>query len=270
MIPYDKPGDKLAVSRRGYFRRNRRPWCRSMNRSIHRHGVLTKFDGVRIVSSVLFSTTNAAISGAIDCDRCSHQNDEGARRREEDLHRLCAQDVPSVSRCNQRTFMDERTRWLVSSLSVRSHHSALKNQITRGMWLVREVEHVDLEKRQIWFAAGGRIQVMIPTSYTFVTSISAAKSGSSNTRRWDASMGFFSESRLYRRSLLANRFTARRRSTWMCGWSPHGEVYRASADELLQAGWKMPQPFVARGEWHYDIHGMIVRPAILIQLGNTQ
>ena len=31
----------------------------------------------------------------------------------------------------------------------------VKNQITKGNWLVRNVEYVDDEKRQIWFDAGG-------------------------------------------------------------------------------------------------------------------
>ena len=32
---------------------------------------------------------------------------------------------------------------------------ALKNQITKGDWVVRAVQNVDEAKRQIWFSAGG-------------------------------------------------------------------------------------------------------------------
>ena len=31
----------------------------------------------------------------------------------------------------------------------------VKNQITRGQWVVRKVDRVDREHRQIWFQAGG-------------------------------------------------------------------------------------------------------------------
>ena len=31
----------------------------------------------------------------------------------------------------------------------------VKNQINRGNWLVRNVDYVDCDKRQIWFEAGG-------------------------------------------------------------------------------------------------------------------
>ena len=36
-----------------------------------------------------------------------------------------------------------------------SKTGALKNQITKGKWLVRKIDRVDEEKRQIWFQAGG-------------------------------------------------------------------------------------------------------------------
>ena len=40
--------------------------------------------------------------------------------------------------------------WLYDARS-----GAVKNQITRGPWVVREVEHVDAARRQVWFMAGG-------------------------------------------------------------------------------------------------------------------
>src|SRR5690625_5597534 len=32
---------------------------------------------------------------------------------------------------------------------------SVKNQITRGEWVVRNVDHVDWDNQQIWFSAGG-------------------------------------------------------------------------------------------------------------------
>lgn len=40
--------------------------------------------------------------------------------------------------------------WLIDTLS-----GKVKNQITKGSWVVRSVEHVDPVQRQIWFFAGG-------------------------------------------------------------------------------------------------------------------
>ena len=51
-------------------------------------------------------------------------------------------------------WMSERDGWnhlyLIDSIT-----GATKSQITRGDWVVRGVDHIDEEKRQIWFRAGG-------------------------------------------------------------------------------------------------------------------
>ena len=55
---------------------------------------------------------------------------------------------------NEAIWMSERDGWnhlyLIDTLT-----GKVKNQITKGAWIVRDVERVDEAKRQIWFRAGG-------------------------------------------------------------------------------------------------------------------
>jgi hypothetical protein len=48
----------------------------------------------------------------------------------------------------------------------------VKNQITRGEWVVRQVDSVDVDNRQIWFQASGMNPTRIPTSSTTTASTS--------------------------------------------------------------------------------------------------
>src|SRR5207247_724096 len=51
-------------------------------------------------------------------------------------------------------WMSERDGWNHLYL-YDANTGQVKNQITRGEWVVRAVDHVDKEKRQVWFRAGG-------------------------------------------------------------------------------------------------------------------
>jgi dipeptidyl aminopeptidase/acylaminoacyl peptidase len=55
---------------------------------------------------------------------------------------------------NEILWMSERDGWNHLYL-YDSQSGAVKNQVTQGEWLVRGVDRVDREKRQIWFRAGG-------------------------------------------------------------------------------------------------------------------
>jgi hypothetical protein len=50
--------------------------------------------------------------------------------------------------------MSERDGWN-HLYRVDARTGAVKNQVTRGPWLVRGVDRVDERARQIWFRAGG-------------------------------------------------------------------------------------------------------------------
>src|SRR5207253_1357691 len=57
---------------------------------------------------------------------------------------------------NEALWMSERDGWNHLYLYDTST-GKVKNQITRGEWVVRKVDRVDPDKRQIWFQAGGTI-----------------------------------------------------------------------------------------------------------------
>jgi dipeptidyl aminopeptidase/acylaminoacyl peptidase len=137
------------------------------------------------------------------------------------------------------------------------------NQITRGPWLVRGVERVDHDQRQIWFRAGG-IYAWQDPYHVHLCRVNFDGTGlvvlteGDGTHRWT-----FSPS---------GKFLI---DTWSrVDQPPHTELRRAKdgrlvceleqadASALLQAGWRMPERFVAKGrDGKTDIYGLIIRPA---------
>ncbi len=138
----------------------------------------------------------------------------------------------------------------------------VKNQITKGNWLVRNVDYVDDAKRQIWFEAGGSIPGQDPyfTQYYRINF-----DGTGLTRLTDANGTHtvtFSHDRKY--------YT----DTWQrVDLPPVAQLRRTSdrkvildldkgdASALLAAGFRFPEVFVAKGrDGKTDIWGIIIRP----------
>lgn len=138
----------------------------------------------------------------------------------------------------------------------------VKNQITKGPWVVRGVESVDQDKRQIVFRAGGLYPQQDPY-YLHYARINFDGSGlvllteADGTHRVqfspDRSVYIDSWSRVdqppiheLRRSADGKRIV---------------ELEQADASELLKAGWRAPESFVAKGrDGKTDIYGVIMRP----------
>lgn len=138
----------------------------------------------------------------------------------------------------------------------------VKNQITKGKWLVRGVDRVDEDARQIWFRAGGMHPEQDPY-YVHHCRINFDGSGLtmltagdgtheidySPDRRWlidtwsRVDQPPVSELRKADDGSLVCKLEA-------ADWSP-----------LLATGWKVPERFVAKGrDGTTDIHGVIFRP----------
>jgi dipeptidyl aminopeptidase/acylaminoacyl peptidase len=138
----------------------------------------------------------------------------------------------------------------------------VKNQITKGEWLVRSVDRVDEANRQIWFYAGGTIAGQDPyfTHYYRVNF-----DGSGLTRFTDADGNHtvtFSPSRKYyvdswSRVDLPTVAELRRTEDRKV----IAELEKGDAAALLAAGFRFPEVFVAKGrDGKTDIWGTIVRP----------
>jgi dipeptidyl aminopeptidase/acylaminoacyl peptidase len=66
-------------------------------------------------------------------------------------HKMFVHHLPAT---NELIWMSERDGWAHLYL-YDTKTGKVKNQITRGNWLVRGVEHVSEKKREVWFRAGG-------------------------------------------------------------------------------------------------------------------
>jgi dipeptidyl aminopeptidase/acylaminoacyl peptidase len=138
----------------------------------------------------------------------------------------------------------------------------VKNQITRGPWLVRGVDRVDPVTRQVWFRASGMYAGKDPY---FVHSyrINLDGTGLTTFTRADANhmVRFSGDGQYYldrySRVDLPPVMELRRTSDQQLVLT----VEKADASTLLATGWRMPEAFVSKGrDGTTDIYGVIVRP----------
>ena len=138
----------------------------------------------------------------------------------------------------------------------------VKNQITRGNWVVRGVEKVDDEKRQIWFAASGMTAGIDPY-FVHYYRINFDGSGLTALTSGDADhhVAFSDDMKYYvdtwsRVDLAPVSELHRTDDGKMLA-----EIERGDIQPLLKAGWRAPEPFVAKGrDGVTDIWGVIFRP----------
>jgi len=139
----------------------------------------------------------------------------------------------------------------------------LKNQITRGDWVVREVLKVDAAKRQIWFLAGGVRAGEDPYHHQLCRVnfdgsgfVQLTQGDGDNSVEFSPDGNYFIAK--YSRADLPT-ITELRRSDdgkLIC------ELERADASRLLKSGWSMPERFVAKGrDGATDIYGVIIKPS---------
>jgi dipeptidyl aminopeptidase/acylaminoacyl peptidase len=138
----------------------------------------------------------------------------------------------------------------------------VKSQITKGNWVVRFVDYVDEEKRQIWFRASGMVAGQDPY-FTHYYRINFDGSGLTafTTADGDHTVVYSPDRRYYV-------------DTWSRVDQPSISQLRRTEDRkvlldleqgditaLLAAGWKPPEVFVAKGrDGTTDIWGVIYRP----------
>ena len=159
-------------------------------------------------------------------------------------------------------WMSERDGWNHLYL-YDARTGTLKNQVTKGEWVVRGVERVDKDKRQVWFRAGG---IRPDRDPYYVDYCRVNFDGSDLVVLTD---GNGTHSAQYSPD---NRFLV---DTWSRVDAPPVNELRRCADgklvcrleesdarELQAGSWRPPQPFVARGrDGKTDIYGIIHWPA---------
>ncbi|MEW6208013.1 MAG: DPP IV N-terminal domain-containing protein [Acidobacteriota bacterium] len=140
---------------------------------------------------------------------------------------------------------------------------AVKNQITRGNWVVRGVERVDEEKRQLWFQASGMYAGKDPY-FVHHYRINFDGSGLVALTETDAhhAVSFSSDMKYYvdtwSRVDLATVSQLRRTSDRQV----ISELERGDIQELIAAGWRAPEVFTSAGrDGKTEIWGVIFRPS---------
>jgi dipeptidyl aminopeptidase/acylaminoacyl peptidase len=166
-----------------------------------------------------------------------------------------------VDAAGELIWMSERDGWnhlyLYDATS-----GAVKNQITKGPWIVRGVDRVDEAARRIWFRAGGIHPGQDPYHVHFCrinfdgTGLVILTEGD-GTHSIQSSPGGRYYVDTWSRVDLAPVTELRRSADGkkIC------DLERADASVLLGAGWKAPERFVAKGrDGTTDIYGVLYRP----------
>jgi hypothetical protein len=138
----------------------------------------------------------------------------------------------------------------------------MKNQITRGEWVVRAVDSVDVANRHIWFRAAGMNADQDPyfTHYYRINFdgtglVAYTEANGNHDVAWSSDRRYYVDrwSRVDLAPVLELRRTADRGVVM--------QLEEGSYDAQLETGWRPPEVFVSKArDGTTDIWGIIVRP----------
>ncbi|MDG3006357.1 S9 family peptidase [Paludisphaera mucosa] len=162
---------------------------------------------------------------------------------------------------NEVIWMSERDGWNHLYL-IDLVDGQVKNPITRGTWVVRGVDRVDEEKRQVWFRAGGVHADQDPyhvhharVNFDGTGLVVLTAGDGTHEVEYSPDREFLVDaySRVDAPPVVELRRT--KDGGLVC------ELERADVSRLEATGWKPPQRFVAKGrDGKTDIYGIICRP----------
>jgi len=138
----------------------------------------------------------------------------------------------------------------------------VKNQITKGEWVVRRIIHADEENRQIIFSGNGRNRGEDPYLIHYYRIGLDGKNLVDLTPENAYHQGTFSEDKSffvdhYSRVDMPSETVLRETSTGKVLM----QLEKADISDLLASGWNMPEVFTAKGrDGKTDIWGIIYRP----------
>ena len=137
----------------------------------------------------------------------------------------------------------------------------VKNQVTKGEWIVRGVDSVDVAKRQIYFRASGMIPGQDPyfihyyrINFDGTGLVKYTEANGNHTIAWSPDHQYFTD--LYSRVDLPPVLELRRVSDMKM--TP---IEKGDASAELATGWHAPEVFTAKArDGKTDIWGIVIRP----------
>jgi dipeptidyl-peptidase 4 len=167
-----------------------------------------------------------------------------------------------LAKTHEIIWMSERDGWNQLYL-YDDKTGAVKNQITRGPWVVLSVDRVDQKKRQIRFESGGIVRTQNPY-YVHYCRVNFDGSGlidltpenGTHQVQYSPDRRFYIDTFSRLDLPPVNELRRSNDGSLVC------QLERADMGALLQAGWKVPKQFVAKGrDGKTDIYGVIYRPS---------
>jgi dipeptidyl aminopeptidase/acylaminoacyl peptidase len=140
----------------------------------------------------------------------------------------------------------------------------VKNQITKGEWIVRSVDSVDVAKRQIYFRGSGQIPNQDPyflhyyrINFDGTGLVRYTEADGNHSITWSPDHSYFVD--LYSRVDLPTVLELRRVSD-----NRVTPLEKGDASAQIATGWRMPEVFTSKArDGKTDIWGIIVRPTNL-------
>ncbi|HET9983171.1 MAG TPA: prolyl oligopeptidase family serine peptidase [Longimicrobiales bacterium] len=137
----------------------------------------------------------------------------------------------------------------------------VKNQVTRGPWVVRAVDSVDVAKRQVYFRASGMIPGQDPyfmhyyrINFDGTGLVKYTEADGNHALYWSPDGAYYVD--MYSRVDLPTVMELRRVSDMR-----RTPLEKGDMSAMLATGWRPPEVFTARGrDGKTDIWGIIVRP----------
>jgi len=158
-------------------------------------------------------------------------------------------------------YASERDGWRHLYL-INGQEGKVTNQITKGKWVVRGIDRIDEDKRQIWFRASGMNPNQDPYLIHFYRInfdgaglVALTEGDGSHSIQYSPDRKYIIDT--YTRVDMAPIHDLRRASDGklMC------ELEKADISQLKESGWEPPEVFVAKGrDGKTDIWGIICRP----------